>query len=186
MLPADLLLAHFDSIAGSEPSYRQISPEGEVTAMNVAVYRNYPLPSAITGFTIGLSHFHPADGGHIELTISMLDLDEVWALAVGYVALKAREHFRFGIDDTIDFGAQISTKSEMSAFVVTHPAHLGVAGCAVDIGVRRVTLVELVPIYQEERVWLLAGRTFQDLLGANPRETFMNPRRGLLVPRTAL
>ena len=49
--------------------------------MHVAVYRGVPEEHAFTAFTAGLSHFHPPDGGHKELTTRMRDADIAWAMA---------------------------------------------------------------------------------------------------------
>jgi hypothetical protein len=45
----------------------------------------------------------------------------------------------------------------MSAFVVVHPLHVSSQDTLVDLGVRQVELVQLVPLYEQERAWLNAG-----------------------------
>src|SRR5262245_21722964 len=93
---AEILLKHFDRLAGSEPRIVQVSDEGVRPGMHSLIYRGFPTPDAITGFTGGLSHFHPPGGGHKELVISMRDTDDRWALACAYVAFQLREQFAFG------------------------------------------------------------------------------------------
>src|SRR5262245_32832255 len=124
MTQADKLLGHFDRLAGSKPRYVPVSDEGATPAMHVAIYRGFPAPGALTGFTIGLSHFHPPGGAHRELMISMRDTDERWALACGVLAFQLRERCPFACGDTINFREQIARTSTMSAFLVTHPRHL--------------------------------------------------------------
>src|SRR5262249_23719355 len=148
------LLDHFDRLAASEPRFIQVSDEGTRPAIYTAIYRDFPEPGAFTGFTVGLSHFHPPGGGHKELTISMRDTDDSWALACGFLAFQLRERCPFLCGETINFREQIAKSSTMSAFLVIHPRHIARPDTVVDLGVRRVELVELVPLYEEERAWL--------------------------------
>jgi hypothetical protein len=182
MTPADKLLDHLDRIAGTEPKFIRVSPEGSHPVMNVAIYRGFPGPDALTGFTGGLSHFHPPGGAHKELTISMLDTDTAWANACGFVAFQLRERCPFVCGDTINFREQIATSSSMSAFVIVHPLHISARDSLVDLGVRQVELVQLVPLYEQERAWLSAGGDLQMFLKACPGSASMNPRRKPFVP----
>ena len=145
--------------------------------MFVATYRGFPEPEAITGFTVGLSHFHPPGGAHKELTISVRDSDPVWALACGFLAFQLRERCAFHCGNTINFREQIAPASPMSAFVVVHPRHIAPQDAVVDLGVRQVEIVELVPLYEAERAWLSAGGDLQELLAAYPGSTLMDPNR---------
>src|SRR5262245_28171647 len=99
MTPADRLLDHFDRIACSEARFVSVSADGASPAMHVAIYRGFPEHEAVTGFTVGLSHFHPPGGGHKELTVSMHDSNDVWALACGFVAFQPRERCAFECGD---------------------------------------------------------------------------------------
>ena len=155
----------------------EVSDEGARPRMNVAIYHGFPTPGTLTGFTMGLSHFHPPGGTHAELTISMSDSDDAWALACGFSAFQLREHFRFGCGSTIDFADQIARSSRMSAFVVVHPLHINSRDCLVDIGVRRIEIFQLMPIYEEERAWLNAGGNLKRFLQAFPDAATMNPQR---------
>ena len=60
MTPADILLDHFDRLAGSEPRFVPVSDDGARPAMYVAIYRDFPERGALAGFTMSLSHFHPS------------------------------------------------------------------------------------------------------------------------------
>jgi hypothetical protein len=183
MNPADKLLNHFDRLAGSEPRFVPVSDEGARPAMYVAIYRSFLESEALTGFTVGLSHFHPPGGAHKELTISMLDADAAWALACGVLAYQLREHCPFMCGDTINFHEQIAKSSSMSAFVVVHPRHLCASEAVVDLGIRQVEIVQLVPLYEEERARLRDGGELQMFLNACPGTTLMDPRRKPFSPR---
>jgi hypothetical protein len=180
MTPADRLLAHFDAIGGSEAAFRRVSPADARPALHVAIYRNSPEPGAITGFTFGLSLKHPAGGSrdvHRELTVTMLDDDESWALAAGFVAHQLSDRCSFVCGDTINFREQISPRSAMNSFLVTHPRLLPPEMCEVDIGVRRVQLVQFIPLYEEERLELSdVTKQASFLRSFTPRE-LMNPLR---------
>ncbi|MEA2570007.1 MAG: hypothetical protein QOI24_2008 [Acidobacteriota bacterium] len=185
MKPAERLLAHFDAIGGSEAAFRTVSPPGAMPALHVAIYRDAPEPGAITGFSFGLSLVHPVDGPpdvHRELMVAMLDDDESWALAAGFVAYELREQCSFVCGDTINFREQISPRSAMNSFLVTHPLLLPPNAREVDIGVRRVRLVQFIPLYEEERI-RLADRAAQApfLRAFSPRE-LMNPFRASYRP----
>ena len=177
MTPADKLLDHLDRIAGSQPRFYTVSPDGASPVMDVAVYDGFPEAGAITGFTLGLSHFHPPEGGHKELTISMRGTDHAWALACGFMAYQLRERCPFVCGDTINFREEISESSRMNGFLITHPRHIPAADARVDLGIREVEIVELVPLYEEERLWLLGGGTPHTFLQAYPYSAFLDPQR---------
>lgn len=181
MRAADILLDHYDRLTGSSATYRNVAPDDAVDDMIVAIYRGYPVEGAVTGFTIGLSHLHLPGGQHNELTVSMRDVDDVWVHAMGVVAYRLRNECLFQPGDTIDFGAPIRTGSALRAFVVAPPMHFGPQGAVIDLGIRRVNLVALVPIHAQERQWLAADGTLDALLDGRPRELLLNPTRGPLL-----
>jgi hypothetical protein len=178
MSPVDPLLDHFDHIAKCDPQYRDAKP-----SISVAIYRGFPSQRTLTAFTIGLSKATRTDGDYQELTISMEDTDDIWALAIATIAENLGENTSLSCGDTINFQAQISKTSTMSAFVVGHPAHFREMDCTLAIGTKKITIVELVPIYKEERDWLMTDGTMRELLGDRPRELLMNPRRESLIHR---
>ena len=141
------------------------------------------IPGALMGFTVGLADFHPPGGAHKELTISMRDSDDVWALACGYLAFRLRERCPFTCGDTINFREQISPASAMSAFVVVHPLWIPSRDAIVDLGVRRVEIVQLVPLHEQERAWLRAGGDLRTLLQAYPGTALMDAGREPFVSR---
>jgi hypothetical protein len=177
MTAGEQLLDHFDRIAGKQPVFRQVSDEGIVPSMHVAVYRGFPEPDSLTAFTIGLSLFHPPGGAHKELMISMRDSDDVWALACGYLAFQLREQCAFICGDTINFGDQIAPHSQMSAFVAVHPLHIAPEAAVVDTGTHRVENMQLVPLYEPERRLLAGGGDVDAFLNTLPRGAFMDPQR---------
>jgi hypothetical protein len=183
MTPADRLLDHFDRLAGSEPRFVPVSDEDARPGMFVAIYRDFPEPNALTGFSVGLSHFHPAGGGHKELFVCMRDADDSWALACGFLAFQLRERCPFVCGDTIDFRSQIAGSSAMSAFLIVHPRHVSPPDTVIDLGIRQVELVELIPLYEEERAWLNAGGDVRMFLKDRPKSYFIDPQRRSIVPR---
>jgi hypothetical protein len=182
MTPADKLLDHYDRVAGSEPRFVPVSDEGARPALYVAIYRGFPEPQALTGFTVGLSHFALPGGAPRELTVSMRADDDAWALACGYVAFRLRGRCPFACGDTVNFRERIAAASSMSAFVMVHPLHLSPRDAVVDLGIRRVELVQLVPLYETERAWLSAGGDLQAFLRAYPGRASLNPGRKPLAP----
>lgn len=182
MTPADALLNHFDRLAGSEPRFVTVSDEGVKPAMHVAIYPDFPERGALAGFTFGLSHFHPPDGGHKELFICMRDDDDRWVLACGFLAYQLRERCPFACGDTINFREQIAESSSMSAFLISHPRNISPAESVIDLGIRQVELVELIPLYEEERKWLSAGGTVETFLRNCPKSLAMDPKRKPLSP----
>ena len=182
MTPAERLLHHYDRLAGSTPRFVRVSDEAASPAMLVAIYRGFPEPGALTGFTMGLSHFHPPGGGHKEAFICMRDTHDRWALACGFIAFQLRERCPFVCGDTINFRAQIAPSSTMSAFLIVHPRHIAPSDGVVDVGIRRIELVELLPLYEEERAWLAAGGDRKTFLGNCPSSLALDPRRKSLTP----
>jgi hypothetical protein len=177
MEAADLLLGHFDKIAGpGEPAFYPVSEDRPRIA--VAVYSDSPEPAVFTAFTVGLSHSHPPEGAHRELVIRMRAGDDIsCALACGFIADQLRERAAFNCGDTIDFHEAISAASAMSAFVVTHPMFLAPHDTTVDVGVREVELVQMVPIFEAERHWIRRGGNLQEFFGEHSEAEWINPLR---------
>lgn len=182
MTPADKLLDHFDRLAGAQPEFIRISDEEAGPAIFVALYRGFPEPDAVTGFTGGLSHFHPPGGSHKELVISMRDPDPAWAFAAGMVADGLRDRCPFLHGETINFRAPIAASSQMAAFVVVHPLLFARTDAVIDIVGRCVELMQLLPLYEEERAWLNDGGDLQAFLDARPEADFRLPTRSPFRP----
>jgi len=103
--------------------------------------------------------------------------DVSWALACGFIADQLKERAPFNCGDTIDFHEAISASSEMNAFVVSHPLFLDAKDVMVDIGVRKVEIVQMVPIFERERLWLRQDGDIQQLLSRVTETELMNPLR---------
>jgi hypothetical protein len=173
---SEFLLAHYDRIVGSEARYVTVSDPGVRPVMNVAIYSDFPESGSLAGFTVGLSLFHPPNGDHKELFTCMHDDDDKWLLACGFIAYQLREVCPFTCGDTINFKTQISRSSEMSAFLIAHPLHIGSNDTVIETETTKIELIQLVPIYDHERVWLKTGDP-QSLLGAYTKTELLNPRR---------
>ena len=107
----------------------------------------------------------------------MRDSDDAWALACGFVAFHLRESSPFNCGDTVDFKERIAKSSAMSAFLVVHPLHIKSKDALVDLGVRKVEIVQLLPIYQGEMTWLRAEGNVKTFLEALPTAVGMDPQR---------
>jgi len=182
--PADILLDHFERIAGSEHAFAyRVTPEGESPVIQAIVYDDFPEKGAQTGFTFGLSHFHPPGGGHKELMISMRSSDRAWTLACGFTAYQlAQKNFSFGCAETVNFREQISKSSRMNGFLVIHPTHIQTKDMVVDLGFRQIEIMELLPLYEEERKWILEGGDLDLFLQSRPKGDFLNPNRTEFIP----
>jgi hypothetical protein len=181
--PADLLEAHYRRITGRAGESYRVSEDDASPAVFATLYRGFPRAGASAGFTFGLSNSHsPTNEGHPhrELVICMASENPSWVLAVGHLAVQLRGRCGFDCGDTINFRAEVARGSRMTAFVVMHPLALRTADAEVDIGIRRVSLRQLVPLYEEERAWLMAGGKEQLLMEQFTVDELMDPSRRAL------
>ena len=179
------LLFHYERITGSEAAFTRVSPTEARPGVFAAVHRGFPRKGAVTGFTVGLSHVHsPSSEGHPhrELVIHMADDDPKWAFAAAFLAFQLQGRCGFDCGDTINFREQIAASSRMSAFLVVHPRLLGSADTEVDTGPRIVSIRQLLPLYEEERAWLMDTGTDAELLSRFSDDDLMNPRRLVFRP----
>lgn len=183
MNPAEILLNHFDRITTSTARFVRASDEGVSPTMYSAIYRGFPDVNHITAFTVGLSHYHPVDGAHKELCISMRDEDERWGLACAYIAFQLRERCPFLCGDTINFRTRITATSTMSAFLIVHPRNLAPTETVVDLGTRQVEIVQLIPLHEDERIWLNDGGDVNLFLTRCPPTIAMDPNRRSVAPQ---
>lgn len=181
MTPGDQLLDYYDELVGQPPRYTRVSEPDDPAGLFAVVYNDAPHAGASMGFTCGLSHVHQPDGSHKELLIAMQDVESSWALACAYLAYQLKERCSFQHGDVINFHATIAHSSGMSAFLVVHPLWLAKEACRVDLGVRTVELMQLVPLYDEERAGLLIDANVQRWIAAHPGHLLMNPNRPPLV-----
>jgi hypothetical protein len=175
---AELLEAHYVRLTGCEGESFQVSDSPP--AVFAVLHRGFPRNGASAGFTFGLSNSHsPATEGHPhrELVVCMAGEDSSWVLAVAYLAVQLRGRCGFDRGDTINFRAEIASGSRMSAFLVAHPLAFNRTDAEVDIGIRHVSLRQLVPLYEEERAWLMSGGDEQLLMDRFSVDELMNPQR---------
>jgi hypothetical protein len=178
--PGERLLSHYERITGSKGTFTDLSPAGSKPSLSAAVYDGFPGKGALTGFTVGLSHAHsPASEGHPhrELVVHMADQDPAWAFAVAFLAYQLQGRCGFDVGDALNFKEQIAASSAMTAFLVIHPRVLAPADTVVDLGIRSVSIRQLLPLYEEERAWLMDGGDEAQLLARFSGHDLINPRR---------
>jgi len=149
-------LEHLDAVFQSEPEFFPIeSLNPDLPKLACMVYRDVPEADHVTGVTYGLSEAnHPSWRlGKPELIISVQSTDVAWPLAVAQMANQLRGQCPFNYGDVIDFGAEISEESKMSAFFVFAPAILQASAfLGIDVGGRLpINLAGMYPFYASER-----------------------------------
>ena len=167
-------------MAGGEAEHLRISPDEESHPMFAAVYRNVPRSGALTAFTFGLSHFHPPGIDapvHRELVLSVQSRDIAWAMAAGFIAYQLREKCAFECGDTINFVEKISKKSRMSAFLIHHAHFIAPEARLIHLGERDIEIVQITPIFDEERRWFLSGGSSADFFAHFSALDLMAPDR---------
>jgi hypothetical protein len=118
----------------------------------VFVYKDWPRPGLLTGFTLGLSEAeHPEwTGIKPELMISVESTDEAWGYAAAYVAEQLRGQCAFGLGETVNFRSCISEESEMDPFLVFSPACLSAEQQCIPMGDQSIHISGLYPMYNSE------------------------------------
>jgi hypothetical protein len=153
----DRFLAHLDEIFGVEPTFFPLdSSHPNVPGVVCLVYRDIPEAGFITGVTYGLSEVqHPTwKLGRPELTITVDSEDLAWPLAMAHMANNLRGNCPFCYGDVVNFGAQISDESEMSAFLIFAPSIFEEKQSYLNIDVGGEQLLNIsgvYPLYDSER-----------------------------------
>lgn len=153
----DRFVAHLDEIFGVEPRFFPLdSSHPNVPGVVCLVYRDIPEKGSITGVTYGLSEVpHPSwKLGRPELTITVDSEDLSWSLAMAHMANSLRGSCPFCYGDVVNFGAQISVESEMSAFLVFAPSIFEEKQSYLDIdvgGSQPLNISGVYPLYDSER-----------------------------------
>ena len=179
--PIEQLLDNYDRITECDATFRGASGDDPSVKLNVATYSGFPSSGCSTSFTVGLFRLH--DGGAPkELTISMRGAEEVWELACGYAAKNFWRNCQFNHGDIIDFEDKISSQSEMSAFVVVTPINLSSDNHTLTIGSTEIRMMQVLPIYEQERVWLSSGGDVDQFLQSFEIEDLMNSSRPVFSP----
>ena len=151
---AERFINHLDQVTGrSESAIRQVPPSHpELPSITVFIYKDWPEPGFITGFTFGL---HLADHpdwklGRPELMISVESSDEAWPLAVAYMAERLRGRCPFCYGNTINFHDKISTESDLDAFLIFAPPFLKKDQMAVELNGFTCNIAGMYPLYSSE------------------------------------
>jgi hypothetical protein len=151
---AELFIRHLDRItARSEDVIRKVEPSRpNVPHVFVFVYKNWPEPGLITGFTFGLSAVPHPDWkfGRPELMISVESLDESWPLAVGAMAEQLRGRCPFCYGHTINFRAKVSKESDLDAFLVFAPLFLKKEQMSVKLVDYTCNIAGMYPLFSSE------------------------------------
>src|SRR5258706_3815504 len=153
----DRFVAHLDEIFCVEPTFFPLdSSHPNVPGVVCLVYRDIPEAGSMTGVTFGLSEVtHPTwKLGRPELTITVDSEDLAWPLAMAHMANNLRGNCPFCYGDVVNFGAQISDESEMSAFLIFAPSIFEEKQSYLDIDVGGEQLLNIsgvYPLYDSER-----------------------------------
>jgi hypothetical protein len=155
MSRVERFLAHLDQISGGiEPLFYPVdSTHQGLKGITEILYKDLPEPGFLTGVTYGLSLAEHPDWrlGKPELIISVRSSDERWAHAVGLVAEQLRGVCPFTYGSTINFHAQISPESGMTAFVIFAPAVLDRDSFLnIDVGDTKINIAGCYPIHETE------------------------------------
>ena len=178
---AELFVRHMDSITGrSEDIIQKIeSTHSGLPSVAVFVYKNWPEPGFITGFTFGLSTANHPDWkfGRPELMISMESLDEAWPLAMGYMAESLRGKCPFCYGNTINFNAPISEEADLDAFLIFAPPYLTREQMAVPLGDFTCNIAGMYPLFRSEVALYekLGLKQFWDLPDWDPLNPYRKP-----------
>ena len=125
------------------------NPDG--SPIRVAYWINFPEVGMLTAFTVGVSGDSRWAGDIApELLISVQSTDLAWAHAIGAIAARDDEESTFDVDETVDFGAPVSTESEMSGFLLTRQMMMPGEFDLLETERGPVALRQMVPLYAEE------------------------------------
>lgn len=147
----ELYLDHLDGLFG-KGDCRKVTDETERPHVWVVGYQDVPEPGSFAGFTYGLSSIDYREWtiGRPELLINVNSSNLDWAIAAGFLAKKHRGLSPFSIGNVLRFGTRITAESEMSAFFVFTSSLLTPEEASIVLPDRKVNIVQLYPIYEEE------------------------------------
>ena len=183
MTNAELYLEHLDRIVGRpEDLIQQIeSSDPDLRSVYVFVYRDWPEPGFITGFTFGLCDAEHNDWklGKPELMISVESTDDAWPYAIGYMAEQLRGRCPFCYGNTINFRAEISEESKLDAFLLFAPPFLKKEQMSVQLADFTCNITGMYPMFSSElRLYEELGlEEFWHLPGWDPLNVKREPLR---------
>ena len=154
MSNAELFVQHLDRVTGrSEDAIHQVqSSDPLMPNIAVFVYKDWPEPGFITGFTFGLSLVEHPDWklGRPELMIAVESSDQAWTRAIGHVAENLRGKCPFCYGHTINFHAKVSKESELDAFLVFAPPFLAKEEMSVQLKDYTCNIAGMYPMFSSE------------------------------------
>ena len=147
----DPYLNRTDALFGAG-EYFKVTSEAERPHVWVVTYRDVPDEGSLTALTYGLSSIdHPLwKVGRPEVLISVNSSNPDWALAAGFLVKRYRGSCPFSMGNVLRFGSSITAESQMSAFFVFASSLLSPDEGAISLPDRRVNVVQIYPIYEEE------------------------------------
>ena len=125
----------------------------ETEGVFVFVFRDYPEPSLVTGFTSGLSAANQADWEDTkpELSLTVASADAAWMQALAYLVDWNRTVHSFSPGSLFHYGRAVSVESAMDSFLVFDLA-IGRGGefCNVAVDKDLITFLGVHPLYYDE------------------------------------
>jgi hypothetical protein len=148
----ETFLDHIDGLFAQKAEYFKVTDESERPHVWVAVYRDLPDTGDLTAVTYGLSSidYRAWTLGRPELLISVKSPNPDWGLAAGHLVKRFRGVYPFSIGNILRFGGRITDESDLSAFFVFAPSVLASGEAAIELPDRKVNIVQLYPIYEDE------------------------------------
>jgi hypothetical protein len=155
--PAEIeYLELLDQIAQAEPLLTLVSKPLDRPPIYSIQYQHRPEQGSTTCFTVGLSSLPNLgweDDAGPELAMRIRSLDRYWGFALAELACQGRGRQSFAPNVTIDFGAQMSTESEMTAFLLVDPTDFPRA--PLHCTSRHIILLQALPLHADERKRIL-------------------------------
>lgn len=145
----DAFLTWLDDHAGREAELTVLQGSGS-RPITCVRYVDVPEPGSTVAATLGLSLAEENAGP--ELVMLVASTDPTWSLALGTVTQRLQMDVEsLAEGSTVDFGADISTDSRMSAFVLTEPLLLDDGETSiVHTPAGHVMLLQAVPLFKSE------------------------------------
>lgn len=142
---------YFEGMFGIKANIFAFTPEETNPPLYILTFKELPEPGYTTAITFGVSLIpHPSNkNGQSELILSLRSEDDIWAMALGEIALKLRTSCPFSYGNTMRFG-QIAANSRLSAFFVFAPSFLEKEEAEIALSSGKIFLKQLYPIYEGE------------------------------------
>ena len=119
----------------------------------IAVFFFHNLPdNLLTSITFGLSNAQRDEWkfGKPELIVTLDTKDKAWGLSAGYFASSFFNEKTFQYGNLFTLDSPISQESDMSGYFIFAPSFLDQKQSTIELSDRKIHLVSMYPIYQEE------------------------------------